>query len=819
MVLRALMWSYGASDPGRERAGRAQLAGDRRGGRVHDPAVQGHDDQRGLLLERRAATTRAWSPASCPTSSTRSRPGAPRRAPTPTVADDMYFVPALRGPEGRAGRAARHVQLDRPEARRATSTRPRSSCCTTRRTSPPATYALEALRLLRLRRARRPNLNGWLDNDPFGAKPAEQAGVPQATRPSGAPTSATPGPANTADRRGLQHVRHPEHVRPGGPRRADRRSSRSATAETPDQARSSTSGARAGLVGGLSRGGRRGARTSSRTCDAASSDVRRRPACARSTASTWPPRRASTSSCSARPAAARPRCCARSPGLEQPTAGDVLIDGHVVTGLPPRARKVAMVFQSYALYPHKTVLREHRLPAARRPGWPPAERDRKARWAAELLGIGHLLDRKPRQLSGGERQRVALARALVREPQRVPARRAAVQPGREAAGQRPRRAQAVPAARSAPRRSTSPTTRSRRWASATGSPCCTHGRVRQVGPPVEVYDDPADTFVATFIGSPPMNLVPRDGMLVGFRPEHLLPVETVAGDGPGRDAAARSTGSSTCPVTGTSTARSPGIGEPTRVMARLPATVDDADRRGRDARVRGAARPAALLRRRDRPAHRAGAGCDAAWHATARTQTEPAPDRHAAAAAPARRPRRRRWPGCSCCPVVVYILALVAVPFVLAIGVRALRRDRRRPVVRLGRAAQLPARSSTTRCSGGRCGNTFVFTAISMVLIVVLGKVLANILVADFRGKWVVRFLVLLPWTTPVALVHDRLAVAARLDLLADRLGAAPGRTARLARRALGRSPTCTGWASRASRWRRSSPCTSGGSPRSPRSS
>jgi multiple sugar transport system ATP-binding protein len=75
-----------------------------------------------------------------------------------------------------------------------------------------------------------------------------------------------------------------------------------------------------------------------------------------------------------------------------------------------------MVFQSYALYPHKTVfgnivfpLKAERLDKA--------ERDRKARWAAELLAIGHLLDRKPRQLSGGERQRVALARALVREPQ------------------------------------------------------------------------------------------------------------------------------------------------------------------------------------------------------------------------------------------------------------------------------------------------------------------------------------------------------------------------------------------------------------------
>jgi multiple sugar transport system ATP-binding protein len=101
-----------------------------------------------------------------------------------------------------------------------------------------------------------------------------------------------------------------------------------------------------------------------------------------------------------------------------------------------------------------------------------------------------------------------------------------------------------------------------------------HGKVRQIGKPVEVYDDPADTFVATFIGSPPMNLVPRDEQLVGFRPEHLLPV----------DALPSSVDREKMPlavdrieylsgdrhVYGTVT----GIGEATRVVARLPATVD-----------------------------------------------------------------------------------------------------------------------------------------------------------------------------------------------------------------------------------------------------
>src|ERR687892_1547480 len=102
-------------------------------------------------------------------------------------------------------------------------------------------------------------------------------------------------------------------------------------------------------------------------------------------------------------------------GLEEATEGEVLIGGNVVNGLPPRARQVAMVFQSYALYPHKNVLQNIAFPL-KAEKMPTDERERRAGWAAKLLGIEHLLARKPRQLSGGERQRVALARALVREP-------------------------------------------------------------------------------------------------------------------------------------------------------------------------------------------------------------------------------------------------------------------------------------------------------------------------------------------------------------------------------------------------------------------
>ena len=102
-------------------------------------------------------------------------------------------------------------------------------------------------------------------------------------------------------------------------------------------------------------------------------------------------------------------------GLERPTSGDIVIDGNIVNDLPPRARNVAMVFQSYALYPHLTVEKNISFPL-RAVGMPKDEIRKKVAWATQMFGIQRFLDRKPRQLSGGERQRVALARAVVREP-------------------------------------------------------------------------------------------------------------------------------------------------------------------------------------------------------------------------------------------------------------------------------------------------------------------------------------------------------------------------------------------------------------------
>jgi multiple sugar transport system ATP-binding protein len=257
-------------------------------------------------------------------------------------------------------------------------------------------------------------------------------------------------------------------------------------------------------------------------------------------------------------------------GLEQPTSGDVLIDGEVVTGLPPRARSVAMVFQSYALYPHKTVLanivfplRAHKMPAE--------ERQKRALWAAELLHIERLLDRKPRELSGGERQRVALARALVRQPQVFlldePLSNLDAKLRASARDELKRFQDEVET-------TTIYVTHDQVEAMGLGDRIAVlrDGTVRQVGPPVEVYDDPADTFVATFIGSPPMNLVRRDGLLVGFRPEHLLPEAVLPAEGRVElpmavDRIEYLSGDRH--VYGTVS----GVGEPTRVVARLPATV------------------------------------------------------------------------------------------------------------------------------------------------------------------------------------------------------------------------------------------------------
>jgi len=214
-------------------------------------------------------------------------------------------------------------------------------------------------------------------------------------------------------------------------------------------------------------------------------------------------------------------------GLETPTSGEILIGGQVVNHLTPRERRIAMVFQSYALYPHLSVYNNIAFPLKAQKV--PREQHRtKVEWAAGLLGIGKLLGRKPRELSGGERQRVALARAIVREPAvflldeplsnldaklRASAREELEQFHKSVGT------------------TTIYVTHDQVEAMAMGDRIVVlhQGVVRQIGTPKDVYEDPADTFVATFLGSPPMNLVEFSDVIVGFRPESFLPADLLPG--------------------------------------------------------------------------------------------------------------------------------------------------------------------------------------------------------------------------------------------------------------------------------------------------
>ena len=212
-------------------------------------------------------------------------------------------------------------------------------------------------------------------------------------------------------------------------------------------------------------------------------------------------------------------------GLERITAGEIAIGERVVNQLEPKDRDIAMVFQNYALYPHMSVY-DNMAYGLRIRGLAKSEIEARVQRAAGILELQSYLGRKPRELSGGQRQRVAMGRAIVREPavflfdeplSNLDAKlrvqmRAELQALHKRLG--------------------------------TTSLYVTHdqieamtlaqrmivmnaGNAEQVGAPLEVYAKPATIFVAGFIGSPPMNLVPirRDGreLLFGIRPEHLEP--------------------------------------------------------------------------------------------------------------------------------------------------------------------------------------------------------------------------------------------------------------------------------------------------------
>jgi ABC-type sugar transport system ATPase subunit len=195
-------------------------------------------------------------------------------------------------------------------------------------------------------------------------------------------------------------------------------------------------------------------------------------------------------------------------GLETPTQGKVLIGERDVTEVPPQERDVAMVFQSYALYPHMTV-RDNLGFGLRMRGTPPARIAERVDAAAKALGLAAVLDRKPGQLSGGQRQRVALGRAIVREPMVFlfdePLSNLDAKLRLETRAELARLHRRLAATMVY-------VTHDQEEALTLGSRVAVmnEGRVEQVGPPLEVYRRPETLFVATFVGSPAMNLLPAD---------------------------------------------------------------------------------------------------------------------------------------------------------------------------------------------------------------------------------------------------------------------------------------------------------------------
>ncbi|HZP89549.1 MAG TPA: sn-glycerol-3-phosphate ABC transporter ATP-binding protein UgpC [Actinomycetota bacterium] len=233
------------------------------------------------------------------------------------------------------------------------------------------------------------------------------------------------------------------------------------------------------------------------------------------------------------------RCVA---GLERPTRGTIRVGDRIVNDVTPRDRDVAMVFQNYALYPHMSVYRNLAF-GLRQRRVPKPEIDRRVREISAMLGLDELLRRRPAQLSGGQRQRVAMGRALVREPKAFLLDEPLSNLDAKLRVQMRAELKRLHARLGI---TTIYVTHDQTEAMTLGDRIAvmSNGRLQQLGAPQDVYDHPANLFVAGFIGSPPMNLVrgrvqggrvvagdlaferPRapDGeVAVGIRPEALLP--------------------------------------------------------------------------------------------------------------------------------------------------------------------------------------------------------------------------------------------------------------------------------------------------------
>ena len=215
-------------------------------------------------------------------------------------------------------------------------------------------------------------------------------------------------------------------------------------------------------------------------------------------------------------------------GLEEPTAGDILVDGKSVVGVPPKRRDVAMVFQSFALYPHMNVRENIRFPLVARKV-PEDQQKQKIDWVTGILDIGDLLERRPTRLSGGQMQRVALARALVRDPELFvfdePLSSLDAQIRSQARGE-------LRELHDRTQITTLYVTHDQLEALGLADRVAVihEGRIHQIGTPRELYENPGDLFVAGFIGDPPMNLLDLDDRILGARPEHILAADSVSRD-------------------------------------------------------------------------------------------------------------------------------------------------------------------------------------------------------------------------------------------------------------------------------------------------
>ena len=211
-------------------------------------------------------------------------------------------------------------------------------------------------------------------------------------------------------------------------------------------------------------------------------------------------------------------------GLEEISGGDIAIGGRVVNNLEPAERDIAMVFQNYALYPHMSVF-DNMAYGLKIAKVPKAEIKTRVDKAAKILELGHLLERKPRELSGGQRQRVAMGRAIVRQPQvflfdePLSNLDAKLRAQTRIEIQKLHRELGITSLFVTHDQVEAMTLAQRMIVMNAGV-------MEQFGTPEEVYHTPASIFVASFIGSPPMNLLrnapnSKPGTILGIRPEHL----------------------------------------------------------------------------------------------------------------------------------------------------------------------------------------------------------------------------------------------------------------------------------------------------------